>query len=304
MLLSDRFTYVHEPKTGGTFVTHVLSRLHGGVVDIRASRLRGPALRLGFPSLAFHPERLRASRHAANGSRAKYGPLYNWNDHGTCSEIPMGHRSKTILATVRNPLETYVSMFLFGWWKRPEYVPDYERTVPDFHDRYREFPDVSFRQYLELLHAGCTLRGTRDLDDPTGVGYLTERFVRYYFRLPRGFGVGHDAERVLRNLDAYVDGGRVRDEMFDVHFIRTSRLNAGLFDFLRAAGYDADDLAFVESLEHVVPTGGARTRVAERAASHDWRRFYTAELEELVQKRERLVFSLFPDLDATSEASA
>ena len=146
MLLADRFTYVHEPKTGGTFVTHVLSRLHGGLTDVPASRLRAQALRAGLPSLAFYPERLRA--HTANGGAQKYGAIYNWNDHGTCSEIPRRHRSRPILATVRNPLETYVSMYLFGWWKRPEYFPQYERTVPDFHARYRDFPDVSFRQYL------------------------------------------------------------------------------------------------------------------------------------------------------------
>jgi hypothetical protein len=303
MVLGDRFTYIHEPKTGGTFVTHVLSRLHGGLIDVPASRLRAPALRLGLPSLAFHPERLRATRHAENSAQAAYGPIYNWNDHGTCSEIPIPHRSRTILATVRNPLQTYVSMFRFGWWKRPEYVPAYERTVPDFRDRYREFPDVSFRQYLELLHAGCPLPGTRDLDNETGIGYLTERFVRFYFRLPRRFGVRPDAERVLSNLDGYVEGGRVRDEMFDIHFIRTSRLNRELFDFLRTAGYEVDDLAFVENLQRIVPVGGARAQVVEREGC-DWRQLYSAELEELVRKRERLIFSLFPDLDGYAETSA
>ena len=303
MLLGERFTYIHEPKTGGTFVSHVLSQLHGGLVDIRASRLRAPALRLALPSLAFHPERLRATRHAANGALAAYGPMYNWNDHGTCSEIPIGHRSRTILATVRNPLETYVSMFLFGWWKRPEYIADYERTVPDFRARYRDFPDVSFRQYIELLHAGCSLARTRDPDDATGIGYLTERFVRFYFRLPRRLAVRPDPERVLTAVEESVESDRVRDQMFDVHFIRTSNLNADLADFLHGVGYRAEDLAFVKNLERIVPTGGARTEVVERPG-RDWREWYTPELYELVRKRERLIFWLFPDLDAGSGISA
>lgn len=301
MLLADRVTYIHEPKTGGTFVRHVLSRLHGGLVEVPPSRLQGPALRAGLPSLAFYPELLRTRRRRPLDSAPKYGALYTWNDHGTCSEIPKPHRSRTILATLRNPLETYVSMYLFGWWKRPEYIPDYERTVPDFRARYPDFPDVSFREYLELLHAGCILPATRNLDDPTGIGYLTQRFVHFYFRLPRRLGVfGYDAPRVLARVDSHLNDGSVRDAMFDVHFIRTSRLNGDLADFLYQVGYDPHDLEFVERLEHVVPTGGEKTSVAERAAAHDWWQYYTPELRELVRKRDRLIFSLFPELDATS----
>lgn len=304
MLLADRVTYIHEPKTGGTFVRHVLSVVHGGLVDVPASRLRAPALRAGLPSLAFYPERLRARPRSPDHGTPKYGPLYTWHDHGTCNEIPKPYRSRTILATLRNPLETYVSMYLFGWWKRPEYVPEYERTVPHFRARYPDFPDVSFREYLELLHAGCLLPATRDLDDPTGVGYLTQRFVQFYFRLPRRFGVfPYDAARVLARADSYLQDGSVRDRMFDVQFIRTSRLNGDLADFLSQVGYDPNDLEFVERLEHVVPTGGAGIGVAERAAAHDWSQHYTPELRELVRKRDRLIFSLFPELDANGAAS-
>ena len=128
MLLASRFTYIHEPKTGGTFVTQMLARLHGGLTDVPASRLRASALRLGLP---------------------------------------------------------------------------------------------------------CT-----------------------------------------------------------------SRLNRDLVELLLGVGYEAHDLEFVASHEHVVPTGGARTRLAERATSHDWRRYYSADLGELVRRRERLIFSLFPDLEA------
>jgi hypothetical protein len=306
MLLADRFTYIHEPKTGGSFVTHVLSRLHGGLTSVPASRIRGPALRVGLPTVAFYPERLRAMLGGASSGHRKYGTIYNWNDHGTCSEIPRGYRSKTILGTARSPFETYVSMFLFGWWKRLEYVPQYERTVPNFRQRYRDFPDVTFKQYLELLHAGCTLPATRDLDDPTGPGFLTERFVRFYFRLSQRLRTAaYDPAPVLRKLtDSYVASESYRDEMFPVHFIHTSRLNEQLREFLLAVGYGASDLEFVDTLEHVLPVGGSRVELTERPASHDWSRYYTPELKELIHKRDRLIFSLFPELEETRDSSA
>ncbi|MDQ3822496.1 MAG: hypothetical protein M3321_04565 [Actinomycetota bacterium] len=40
------------------------------------------------------------------------------------------------------------------------------------------------------------------------------------------------------------------------------------------------------------------TYVHEPKTSHDWRRDYSADLEDLVRGRERLVFSLFPDREA------
>jgi hypothetical protein len=302
MLFAPRFTYVHEPKTGGTFVNHVLGRLHGGLTDIPASRLRGPALRFGVAAASYYPELLRTRLREPRSAASKYGRVYSWNDHGTCSEIPAGRRSRPILATVRNPLETYVSLFRFGWWQRPEYIPVYRRFIPDFERRYPGFPDVSFRQYLELLHSGCVLPASRDLDDPTGVGYLTERFVRFYFRLPRT-GRGYDPAPVLRQIDASLDGGGYREDMFDVRFIRTSRLNRELCDFLVGIGYDAADVEFVESLGRVIPAG-ATVAFREDSDSSAWSRYYTPELEATVRTRERLIFTLFPDLASPSAAAA
>ena len=304
MLLADRFAYVHEPKTGGTFVTHVLTRVHGGLVDVRPTRRRGPFLmRLGLPTAAFRAELRRTPRPEGDG--AKYGALYNWNDHGTCSEIPRPYRSRTILGTVRSPFETFVSLYLFGRWRRPEEVDRYRRAVPDFGRRYARFPELSFPEYMDLLHVDCVLPANRDFVAESGVGYLTERFVRFYFRLPRTVRAStYDAAAVLRRIDdAYIDSAAYREDMYDVRFIRTARLNEELREFLLDRGYETGDVEFVRRHEHVIPVGGTRVALAERATSHDWRRYYTSELLERVRAKDRLIFTLFPELDA-SEAAA
>ena len=280
MLLSDRFTYIHEPKTGGTFVTHVLTRLHGHLVDVPPTRRRGPLLRrLGLPTLAFHAELRRAA--PAAPEVGKYGTLYNWNDHGTCSEIPRPYRPRTILATVRSPFETYVSLFLFEWWRRPDSVARFERVVPEFRRRFPRFPELSFAEYMELLDAQCAV---------PGVGFLTERFVRYYFRSPRA---------ALRR----VDDRRSREDMYDVRFLHTARLNEELREALVDLGYDAADLEFVAGLGLVVPAGGTKTATVERSTSHDWLRYYTPELEADVRRKDRLMFTLFPELDPVAAPS-
>ena len=297
MLLAERFTYIHEPKTGGTSVTYALDRLHGGLTNVRISRLRKPALRLGLAGMAFYPERVRAVRAEQGHEPRKYGRMHNWNDHGTCSEIPVGYRSRPILATARNPFETYVSLFLFEWWKRPEYLARYERTIPNFRQRFPSFPDLSFRDYMELLHAECELPANRRLDDPTALGFLTERFVRYYFRLPHAWHrAPWDVAAVLRRIDdAYIESGRFHEDMFPVRFMHTARLNDELREFLVGAGYDPEDLEFLQTLKHVLPVGGARLGFAERSQSQDWPRYYTPELADTVGRRDRLIFALFPE---------
>src|SRR5205807_9783388 len=88
VLLADRFTYIHEPKTGGTFVTYVLTQLHGGLADLRPLRHFPAVLRHKLPTGSFSVERLGARVPLERGVSGTYGRLYRWNDHGSCSEIP------------------------------------------------------------------------------------------------------------------------------------------------------------------------------------------------------------------------
>jgi hypothetical protein len=304
VLLSDRFVYIHEPKTGGTFVNHAVTRVHGGMTDVRPSRFLRDEIRLHVPTASFRLERRGAHRSGPHREQTKYGPLYSWNDHGTCSEIPRMFRSRQILATVRNPFQTYVSGYLFGWWKRPEYLSRYRRTVRDFARRFPSFPDLSFREYMELMHASWTVPGNRDLYSGTGVGFQTERFIRFYFRAPwllRGTKVGVSSA-VRKVKGDYLVRRQYEDDMFDVRFLRTDRLNEELHGFLLEMGYNSVDVAFIGTLKHVVPVGGAEIGFTERATSHDWVSFYTPDLREIVRAKDRLLFSLFPEFDVTSTA--
>jgi len=276
MLLTNRFVYVHEPKTGGSFVTYVMTELHGVLTEVRGLRLINQTLRRRLPTASFYLDRLVSSPTPPAPRGAPYGALYRWNDHGTCREIPRTYRSRQILATVRNPFETYVSEYLFGWWKRPEYVPHYRRLVNEFSRRYRSFPDLTFAEYLNLLHEAWALPESRDLHGPDGTGYLTERFVRFYFR-----------------------SGDARDtgDMYPVRFLRTAQLNEDLVRFLLETDYGPADVDFVRSLDHVLPVGGAEIGFADRAASHDWASLYTPEVWEIVRAKDKLIFDLFPEFD-------
>jgi hypothetical protein len=274
VLLADRFTYVHEPKTGGTFVKHVLTQVHRGLVDVRPTRRRGPLLRrLRLGGFAFYAE--RGARRNGDG---KYGTLYNWNDHGLRADIPVGYRRRPMLATVRNPFETYVSLYLFGWWKRPEAEARYGELLPEFGRTFPNYPDLAFPEFMQLL----------DAESSHGIGYLSERFVRFYFRRP---------ERALARASAGdIDADTYRQEVGDLRFIRTSRLNDDLPRVLVDLGYEHDDVAFIRDAQHVVPAGGTKVAFIAQAQSSDWARYYDDDLIADVRRRDALLFSLFPEL--------
>lgn len=270
MIFTDRFVYVHEPKTGGTFVTSMLFRLYG-LRWTRWTHLRN------------------ALRGEVRRRHPRYGALvHNSNKHGGCNEIPPRERGKKILATVRNPFDLYASQYEFGWWRRPEFLRFYE-ALPRFRDDYPNFPDLSFADYVRLSNAALRpLSGrageNRDADADEGPGLVTEQFFNFYFRDPRASFARLRAGAYARVEDAAGD-------MHDIHFVRTDRLNQGLYDFLTAEGYAREDVSFVLGEGKILPRGRGR------GDAQKWEHYYTPELKARVREREDFLFRLFPEFD-------
>lgn len=266
MIFTDRFVYVHKPKTGGTFVTSVLFRLYG-LRWTRWTHLR---------NALFGEVRRRHPR---------YGTLaHNSNKHGGCNEIPRHQRGKKILATVRNPFDLYVSQYEFGWWRRAEFLSFYE-ALPDFRSKYPSFPDLSFAEYVKLSNAALRpFSGAARTNGDSQPGLITEQFVKFYFRDPRAA-----VERLRAGLYAGADDAAA--DMHDLHFVRTDRLNRGLHDFLIGEGYASEDVSFILDAGKVLPRGRGR------AASQTWEHYYTPELKAWVRDREEFLFRLFPEFD-------
>ena len=256
MIATDRFVYVHQPKTGGTFFTRVLFEL----ADVLGTR----ELKVRTPRTAFVRSKLK---------------------HGTCRDIPRALRRLPVWTTVRNPFDQYVSEYAFGWWRRDDYPGHFRRRVRHFRDRYPDFPDLSFTDFLRLYHEafGRTAR-SRQFEGGDGVGWLTERFVRYYARRPRA---------VLRRLRPADPLDVLRDALFDVHFLRMEDLNDALHGALIAAGVPEEQVAFVPDHARILPqNAGAWDR------TRDWRSYYTPELKAHVRRNDALLFQLFPAYDS------
>ena len=262
------------PKTGGTFVTAALERLHGVPRTPLGRRFFQVASRLGVKAALTR----------------KYGKLlYADPKHGTCHDIPQPHAHKPILSCVRGPHEWYVSQFEFGWWKRTsDYYGDdqptpagwaIEKALPDFISDHPEFPQVSFQEFMKLCAAAA-----RELDEQSGTdfGLYTHSFARFFYE---------DPEEALRKFPGCRTAGDYEPGRFDVHFLRTESLNADLSLALASFGYRDEDLAFIEAMDKVLPMG-----IGRRDDQH-WEIYYTPELAASVRAADDPLFRMFPSYD-------
>ncbi len=260
MIVTDKFVYVHQPKTGGSFVTTALFRLHGVSWNLLVHARSAIRKDLAF--------------------RRKYGTfIIHNNKHGGCNEIPARHARDRILATVRNPYDLLVSQYEFGWWKRREFL-EYYRAVPGFARDYPRFPDLAFAEFVELTDRAFRPRAGGE----SGPGLMTREFVEFYFKAPR--------EILGRLDDQYVAARGFAADMHPVHFLRQESLNRDLHAFLAGIGYDPADLGFIHGMGRVLPGGKGR------GPDQRWERYYTPELKQRVRQREGLLFAIFPEFDA------
>lgn len=262
MLVTEKFTYIHQPKTGGTFVATLLARIH----EAHGGRLRthtiDPAAPAPLPAVA--PGELL---------RLMVAGRYQ---HGARRDIPAEYADRPILATVRHPCDRYVSQYEFAWWRT---FPEMFGPVDDVRRRYPSYPDIRFEEFVELTNDVSV--PFRSATHPEGTpGFHTQQFVEYFFA---------DPARAYRRLtdDAYAAAAAV-EELRGVHFIDQDRLNDELANFLLGVGYTADDAELVRQADRVWPPEGGRD------AASAWEPYYSAELLAYVRRKEYRLFQWFP----------
>jgi hypothetical protein len=263
MVITDKFVYIHKPKTGGTFVTDALLKLYEGkwnlFIHAKLALLKVIHYRNGFGTLSFTA-----------------------NKHGGCHDIPKEHLNKTIVSTVRNPFDYYVSQFEFGWWKRKEWHR-YYKSFDGFASQFPTFPDLNFVQFMELMPLVFNPAPHQNFKDQHALGRYTVEFVNECFYKPG---------EVLHKIDKeYIEGGNYKNDMFPVHFIFTHQLNQQLHEFLLGQGYPEESIQFIINKKKVLPQGKGRGK------DQKWEKYYSPELKKLVRQKDWLLFELFPEFD-------
>lgn len=280
MIITDRFVFVHLPKTGGTFVEGVLESIHRArgdrVVECRwrkPSRLRGLVGQVGrkLGLGRTRPGTFIKLLHPRDGVYSHHGPV---------SRIPPEHAGKPVLSVLRNPYDWYVSQYEFKWWIKHPPAPGQAARLKAVFPSY---PDLTFGEFIRFsdqLHVKKRA-SFFPLADP--LGRQTIEFVSFFFTDPaRAAGLDEACLEDRRYL---------RDLCPRLKPIFQEDLNRQLHEFLLGLDYRPEEVAFILDHAPVRPAGSTRT------ASQKWEQYYTPGLKAEVRRRERLLFALYPQWD-------
>lgn len=204
MIITDQFVYLHQPKTGGTFVTAMLQQLSERVPSFNVTSI----------------EKLK---------------------HAGIRRIPEEFRDRAVVTSIRNTFDHYVSRYTFRWWAEPKHAKrrfDLKAVRRD----YPSFPDISFSEFLSVFNNWQYRRTDNSARNKTlrhlDVGHnscvlakITQRRVMHFLKKfddmsDEALQQSLSHVRVLRTeslnddlADILVESGVSND---DVAFIRTS----------------------------------------------------------------------------------
>jgi hypothetical protein len=257
MVITDKFVFLHLPKTGGIFVTEILKRVQSNI------KARNPHKVPFFLNLMTpNTQRLYAK--------------FKENQHGAYEQIPEEYRDRPVFAVMRNPFDRYVSIFEYGvnpgGWRYNPYAE--EKAI---RQEFPNFPDLTFKDYLRLENS-FGLRG-RPYHDilRSNIGLLTFQFIQMFFK---------DPGETFRSLnDEYVNSDRYKEDMPEIIFLRMENLNRDLYHILLKFGYAVEDISFILNAE----------KIHIKSTTKLWEEYYTEDLIQYVSYKERFLFRLFPE---------
>ena len=221
MVVTDKFVYVHQPKTGGTFVESILKRVHKSMNYQLTEKINNFKLTGSLSGIKM----------------VRNGP--GKNQHGRVIDIPKKYSKLKILATVRNPFDRYVSQYKFNFWKNgfPKIIRNKELM-----EHFPKFPDISFKNYIYLVN-DILPKYQKRIDI---FGYQTYQFFRQYTNIDVN---KIDQRQIIKNINQYFN---------NIYFISTANLNEGLYNFLLDFNYPEDKIGFILHEKKIYPPEGGR----------------------------------------------
>jgi len=262
MIITDRFVFLHVPKTGGTFVTSILEELHSKTED-------------------YHFDTAKEN---------------DSDKHSLLGAIPDKEINKPVLVCVRDPFDHLISMYEFKWWYEDKDGFFLHKKVKE---KFPSFPELSFEEFIyaindwSILNTAGWIEKNKNILIKNNIGSLTMWYLPAIFYQPMN---------VVRNVKKFMFGNPYRNVSSNIHIIHKENLNVGLHNFLSQMGYKSEDIEFIIGRDTIRPDSSERKNSEEFYNNHienkgflrDINEYYSSELIDYVLRKERAIFKLFP----------
>ena len=260
MFLTDRFAFLHIPKTGGTFVHFHLRRIYARTLFRKLIHSLRSKCGICVPFMQY-----------------SYAELPK---HTIRRTVACLRKDLPIVLCIRNPFDVYVSQFRFRWWEQfpDRWFTHLERVRAEFG----ELSKFSFETFVEATlrysHWTETVKSSRRC-----IGPLSAEWLRYFVREPNDCLRCTSDEDLLR---------QVQEELKSVTILRTENLQVDLCNFLGSVGVDSQSLEAIRTANRIFP--GLPTRVPNDSF-HD---YFSDDLAKKVSETEWPIFNLFLEYPA------
>ncbi len=269
MILTDKFVFMHVPKTGGTFVTRVLREL-------------------------LTPNQWDWRMHAVGRRYGVYVPGYPYKyqeitQHAMRKHIPQRYAELPLASCVRNPYDIYVSEYTFNWWREnpSRWFADPTAVV----DEFGPIEEMDFRAFVRatISHGHWSAICRENYPNLPPMSYCSTEWLHYHVHQPKE--VVADATSAEEIIPWAHQATR------DVDFLLTHRLNQDLHAFLDRMGFPH------EKIDPILTRGKIHPGKPRRKADDHWSNHYDDELRTLLREHEPLLFAMFPEFDEIPTAA-
>ncbi|MFW6046625.1 MAG: sulfotransferase domain-containing protein [Candidatus Woesearchaeota archaeon] len=286
MIITKKFVLLNFPKNGSTYIREMIKQIHG--VDNKKSltRIINKLERKGV-----RVNKIRELLFAANGLEERLFPsnmsLHTYDNnivgpHTTYSQIPLKHREKPVLISIRNPFERFVSLYEFGHWKG-ESGFKVNPKFPEIKQEFPDFPEISFNDYYKLMSeygANNMVRNPNKMK--VDIGPYSLQFLKFVMPDPENY--------IYQLTDEDITENKIKNDIpSNICFIHTENLNEELYEFLAAIGYNKSKVKKI--IDQSNPINSKKKK---------WKRTHFIEYlnEDIItdiKEKEKLIFYTFPE---------
>lgn len=259
MIITDKFNFIHLPKTGGSFVESIL--------------LENYKRRSIFQKF-LNKYKFKVYHEKINTSETMPLDNFMWGQHGGKQFIPEKYQEKPVLGIVRHPFSWYLSIFHFKYWE----IRDDINFEPELNQE-----NLTVDSLFDILSSNLSKYGESIGADYNSIGRYTWVLAHTYMDHPVDF------------LDQYIKNGcslngiKITDYLKNVDFLKQESLSTDLKNIL--SNYYNNDFNDILKKPRLLPQGQGRGRSEEDYSE------INIELKNKIISKEKLIFELFSYLE-------